>query len=428
MTTEPSLEALRRDGGWALPDNRWDLLDTMQPQTSPTVSVIVAHYEQPRELARTLLALDRQRYPRELVEIIVVDDGSAEQPVVPGHVTLVSQADDGFRVAAARNLAVSQAHGDVLVFLDADTSPEPDYLGEMVRLPALTWDAVTVGRRRHADLSAVDASAEIAEAGSTHELDEPRWLRDAYRDTGDLLASDHRSYRFIIGAVIACTRRFFDEVGGFDESFSRYGGEDWEWAYRAWARGAVLAHVPTAIAWHDGPDRAVRAPGALDAKNAEVVTLADLIPVPGSRGRALPTAKVDIVVTGPPFPASDGQTFVSRDSVMAELPSGEVAEGEWAHTGRYDRVRIAVHIEQPVRVAPGALAPAIEAIETGRYAEVVLRDDERMPLVRVTSMRARARQVRWGGEPLLPSLDLSSDGVTPLVGEVDVEAYVGGWG
>ena len=33
---------------------------------------------------------------------------------------------------------------------------------------------------------------------------------------------------------------FFGEVGGFDESFTEYGGEDWEWAHRAWQAGALL--------------------------------------------------------------------------------------------------------------------------------------------------------------------------------------------
>ena len=426
--TRADLEPMRRDGGWALPDNRWDLLDGLQPESDPTVSVVVVHYEQPGELARTLLALDRQRYPAGLVEIIVVDDGSAEPPAVPDHVRLLVQEDRGFRAGAARNLGAAAARNRVLVFLDADTAPEPDYLSRLVRLPALTWDAVAVGRRRHGDLASAPADADIATAGRAAELEEPRWLRDAYRQTGDLLRADLHSYRYLIGAVVACSRRFFDELGGFDESFTRYGGEDWEWAYRAWVRGAVLAHVPQAVAWHDGPDRAVREPQALEAKNAEVLALAQLVPIAGSRPRALPVAKADVVVTGPPSSATEGQAFVSRDSVLAELPSAETAESGWQARARYDRVRIEVVIEHPLRVSPGGLAAAVAAVESDRYAEVVVRSAGGTALLRFVSARASARQARWGGGPLLPTLELEDPGVVALDAEPDVEAYVAGWG
>ena len=420
-------ESLRRQGGWALPHNSWNLIADEQPHDLPTVSVIVAHYAQPRELARTLLALERQDYPRELVEIIVADDGSPQPPRVADHVRVIAQPDLGFRVAAARNRGVEAARNDVLVFLDADTAPEPAYLRRIVRLPALTWDAVTVGRRRHADLATVPATAPIAEAGPAHELVEPAWLREAYARTHDLLVADHRSYRYLIGAVVCCTRRFFDEVGGFDESFTRYGGEDWEWAYRAWLRGAVLAHVPEAVAWHDGPDQALRESEALGAKNAEVIVLSDLIPVPGSRPRAMAAAKADIVVTGPSGPATEGQTFVSRDSVLAELPSAELADERWQATGRFDRVRVRVELERPLRVARGGLDEAITAIESGRYASVIVRSPGGETLLRLCSTRAEVRQERWGGAPLLPDLDIVVAGVTALDPDVDLEGYLGGW-
>jgi len=421
--------------GRAVPGNRWDLLDGVCPEVAPTVSVVVAHYRQPEQLARLLHALGRQDFPADRVEIIVVDDGSPEPPVVPPGVRLLVQADAGFRLAAARNLGAAAARNEILVFLDADTTPEPEYLRQITRLPALAFDSVTVGRRKHADLATVPTTSSIEIAGPRHELEDPAWLVDAYRESRNLLDLNCRSYRYLIGAVLACSRRFFAETGGFDDSFDRYGGEDWEWGYRAWLLGAVIAHVPEAVAWHDGADRAGREPGALSVKNAETLRLIDLIPVPGSRGRGLPANRVDILVTGPGADATEAQAFVSVDSALAALPrqSATVATMGVAppippDPERFDRVRLEFVLERPVRIHPGALAPVLTAVESGDYQEVLVRGANGTLLIRALSRRETARQRRWGGDALLPTLELEAlPGITELVAEIDLEAYLGGW-
>jgi GT2 family glycosyltransferase len=421
--------------GRAVPGNRWDLLDGVTPDEAPTVSVIIAHYRQPEQLARLLHALGRQVFPADRVEIIVVDDGSPEPPVVPPGVRLLVQADEGFRLAAARNLGAAAARNEILVFLDADTSPEPDYLRRITRLPALAFDSVTVGRRKHADLATEPATSPIEIAGPRHELDDPSWLVDAYRQSRNLLDANCRSYRYLIGAVLACSRRFFAETGGFDDAFDQYGGEDWEWGYRAWLLGAVIAHVPDAVAWHDGADRAGREPGALSAKNAETLRLVDLIPVPGSRGRGLPAHRVDILVTGPGSDATQAQAFVSVDSALAALPRSSATPAVVdtlppiaPDPSRFDRVRLEFVLERPVRIGPDALAPVLTAVESGEYREVLVRDVEGVLLLRARSRREAARERRWGANALLPALELVDLlGVTELIAEIDLEAYLGGW-
>ena len=232
------------------------------------MSVIVVHFRQQAELDRTLAALHRQTHPADRTEIIVVDDGSPEPPTVPDTVRLLRQADEGFRLAAARQPRRVGSHRRVLCFLDADTTPEPDYLTRMALLPALAPQTVVAGRRRHAALAALPVNAPVEHACPANELPEPQWLFDAYRQTRDLLDADYRSYRYVIGAAFACSRWFFDRVGTFDERFRAYGGEDWEWVYRAWLGGAILAHDADAVAWHDGPDwrAARRRPGAAGAQ------------------------------------------------------------------------------------------------------------------------------------------------------------------
>jgi len=436
--------------GRPLPGNRWDLLEGVLPAVAPSVSVVVVHYDQQAELDRTLRALARQDHPADRTEVLVVDDGSPVPPRVPDGVRLLRQEDRGFRVAAARNLGAAAATHDVLVFLDADTAPEPGYLRAISRLPALAPDCVAVGRRRHADLAGAPVDAPVERVGPERELPEPAWLVDAYRRSRDLLDADDRSYRYVIGAVTACSRALFAEAGGFDEGFSSYGGEDWEWAYRAWLAGAVLAHVPEAVAWHDGPDWSGRDAASRAAKNAEALRLAHLVPVPGSRPRGLPSGRADVLVHPPGGDgASAAQRFVSLDSVLAALPGAVAAPDPGTEAGppdrpgaprpatarpgdaRYDRVRLDVLLDRPLRAepgtGPGAVAAAVERVAAEGLGELALLGADGAPLLQVVARRARAREGRWGRDDLFPRATAPADGLVPLTDEPDLEAYLGGW-
>jgi GT2 family glycosyltransferase len=404
--------------GRAVPGNRWDLLDGAVPQHPPSVTVVVPHYRQPAQLARTLRALQTQTYPAERMQIIVADDGSPEHPRIPAGVSLVRQADDGFRLAAVRNLGASLATGEILVFLDADTTPEPAFIAELTRLPSLAPDCVAVGRRGHADFTGMPMDAAVSQA---RRLPEPRWLADAYAASGNLLEADDRSYRFMIGALLACSREFFSEVGGFDESFTAYGGEDWEWAYRAWLRGALFAHVPSAVAWHDGPDASAR--GISDeTKEKEALRLAHLVPVPGSRPHGLPTEKIDVMVVPPPPPCSAAQRFMSLDAAVAALPGSAPWTEDWSRT---DRVRIRVELLQPVLLGE-ALRDAVERLERNGWGRATLHDGE-TDVARVVSTRAEARSTRWNRDDLFDAVRVDVTGVRTVGPRPDLERYLGGW-
>ncbi|MBC7724714.1 MAG: glycosyltransferase family 2 protein [Burkholderiaceae bacterium] len=452
------------DAGRTVPGNRWDLLDGLCADPPPLVSVIVVHYRQQSELDRTLASLARQTYPAHLIEVIVVDDGSPEPPTVPPGVRLLRQRDDGFRAAAARNAGAAVARGTVLCFLDADTSPEPGYIAALSRLPALAPDVVTIGRRLHADLDRADHTlpgVPVEIAGPQHPLPDPAWLREHYVATNNLLQADDRSYRYVIGAVLACSRALFAEVGGFDETFTTYGGEDWEWAYRAWLAGALLAHEPRAVGWHNGPDWSGRSAAGADrqrAKNLETARLAHLIPAPASRGRGLHFAHADVQVV---LAAADSPVggaapcgreldaaavLVCVDSVLEALPAAvvEVPDESFELLPRdrrviprsvgatsppvLDRVRIRVLLHGPVTVTAAGLGAAIERVTREELASLTLTDADGIALVTVVSARAAARIARWGDPSLFEARAEAAHWVEPVDGQPDLEAWFGGWG
>jgi len=109
------------------------LIDTTHSQangTLPLISVVVPVYNDTVRLKECLRALTNQTYPRELFEVIVVDNGSEER---------VSGISDEFPFArviyeskpssyAARNKGVAAARGDVIAFTDADCIPSSQWL------------------------------------------------------------------------------------------------------------------------------------------------------------------------------------------------------------------------------------------------------------------------------------------------------------
>jgi len=350
MTEAPPSPIRLSDGRVAVPGNRWDLLDEHAGR-QVRVAVVIPFYEQHAQLALTLAALEQQTYPHELLEVIIADDGSARapQPESSLAVSVVRQGRNGFRAAAVRNLGARVATAEVLCFLDADTHPEPDYVSRIVRLPSVLPDALVVGRRRHAELDGWTPDrwrAWHAGGPAPEVLPEPQWLREAYDRTRGLLDVDHRSYRYVISSVMCCSRALFTDIGGFDESFTRYGGEDWELAHRAVCSGAVLQHEPRAVAWHSGPDWAGRdVAERTAAKNHEALAVARLVTDPDARRHGLrydiPEVAVVVDVTGhtPGSLVATLACFLHLDvGIWLEGPSA----GQLRHELRDDDARISV--------------------------------------------------------------------------------------
>ncbi len=404
-----------RPGRWTVPDNRWDLLAGLEPPEPPAVSVVVPYFQAQPRLDLVLAALSVQAYPATRLEVVVADDGSATAPdlsAAAGLATrLVRQPDQGFRAAAARNLGAAAAGGEVLLFLDGDTVPEPDYVRRLARLPALAPDALVVGRRRHADLTGWDPERLVrwlAEDGpGPVELTEPEWLRAGYAASRDLLDADERSYRFVISAVCGLTRDLFTELGGFDPGFTGYGGEDWDLAHRAWVAGALLAHLPDAVAWHHGPDWADRNEGEPAAKNVETRRLATVLPDPVARGGGQWLPYPAIVVTvpdeGPDATLATARWAFRGDTdcgiwvtgptaadTVAQLADPRIRSGAVPDAVR-TRAQAVVDLTQPARLED--LSGLVEqALRLGPLAG---------PAGTVTAERARRRAARWA-----PALDL----------------------
>ena len=243
--------------------NEWHRVALPPPalfRPSAPVSVVIPYYEQPAELERTLAALEGQTWPRELFEVVIVDDGSEtplSAPASPLRVTVVHQEDRGFGLARARNAGVETAAHDILLFLDADMLPEAGWIGAHAKWHQTVGDALTIGSRAFVAADDIDAQTIRTRPGSLKELFADRPQDASFVDrhlarTRHLTARGDDQFRVLEGGNFGIRRQLFKAVGGFDETFTRWGGEDTEFGYRAQTIGGVLVPLAAAFAWHQG--------------------------------------------------------------------------------------------------------------------------------------------------------------------------------
>lgn len=207
----------------------------------PRLSVIVSTFDRPDALRWVLEGYGRSSY-RDF-EVIVADDGSSQQTAAlvaklardaPFALRHVWQPHQGFRLAAARNLAARVAQGEILVMTDGDCIPFEDTLephaercrsgqaqtGERCYLDENETQLVTASGL---NLAVIGARARRAGAGR---LWRQSWKNRFYSATG------LKPRPKLLTANAAVHRDDFERVNGFDERFVGWGYEDEDLARR----------------------------------------------------------------------------------------------------------------------------------------------------------------------------------------------------
>jgi cellulose synthase/poly-beta-1,6-N-acetylglucosamine synthase-like glycosyltransferase len=180
-----------------------------------------------------LQALIRQTIPRANYEIIVVDDGSTDGT---GRIaercgaTRVIRKPRGGYAAAARNLGIQAARGEITCFTDADCTPRPDWL---------------------AQITAPLANPQISGVKGVYTTKQrslvARFVQLEYEEKYALL-QHQQTVRFIDFYAAAFRRQVLLSNDGFDESFPN--SEDRELSFRLATRGYRMVFQPHAVVDH----------------------------------------------------------------------------------------------------------------------------------------------------------------------------------
>ena len=103
---------------------------------NPLVSIIIPTRNEAQDIARTLEACLKLAYRP--LEIIVVDDSEDETPkIVAAYagrgVRLIHRDENRNGCCGARNLGMQSASGEILLLLNADALPRPDFITQILR-------------------------------------------------------------------------------------------------------------------------------------------------------------------------------------------------------------------------------------------------------------------------------------------------------
>lgn len=215
-----------------------------------TVSVVVVNCNGGAETASCVRSLVASNPPPS--EIIVVDNGSTD-----GSAALIQGlgiTEIPLRIielatnrgpAEARNIGAERATGNVLAFLDNDTTAQPDWLGEALRIMgSLRADCIQCKLVLASDRTRLDSLGYlIGPFGFPRHL-----VRTGARDRLDL--DKPRQLFGVKSAGMVISRRAFVQAGAFDPAFFIY-GEETDLCWRVIRNGGSVVLAPRSIVFHN---------------------------------------------------------------------------------------------------------------------------------------------------------------------------------
>jgi mycofactocin system glycosyltransferase len=202
----------------------------------PYLSVIIPTKDRPADLVACLESVSAQDYPKEKLEIIVVDDGSKENigdrlRSFPCRF-IANPTSRG--ASCVRNRGAREARGKILAFLDNDCIASKAWLRELV--VCFQWRRVggvggfVDGHGRTAALSRYENTCSPLNLGN------------------HILFSGNHSRLYIPTCNFLVRKGVFDQLGGMQENLRV--GEDVDFCWRMQNENHYLLYVPAGVVKH----------------------------------------------------------------------------------------------------------------------------------------------------------------------------------
>ncbi|KPK00673.1 MAG: hypothetical protein AMK71_08060 [Nitrospira bacterium SG8_35_4] len=199
------------------------------------VTVIIPAKNEEACIGNCIESINRNEYPSERYEVIVVDNGSSDSTVsiAKSHGAEVA-IKPGVNVSALRNLGASMAKGSVLAFIDADCTVASDWLAEAEKY--FKRDDVVC-------------------FGSTPGIpDNPTWVQRTWA-LARLKKEEEVETAWLESMNMFVKKEFLQKIGGFNERLETC--EDVDISYRLSRYGRIISDT-NIRAVHHGEARDIR--------------------------------------------------------------------------------------------------------------------------------------------------------------------------
>jgi len=214
----------------------------------PFVSIIIVNYNGKHYLEECLSSLGGSDYPRDRIEVILVDnastDGSFEYVKKKFPNVRILQLNKNYGFCKPNNEGVKIAKGEYVVFLNNDTAVDKKWLSELVKGVLSDKDVVSCASKmlyyqRKEIINTAGGKITIIGGGF-------------YRGYGDKDGEKYNKFEYTgfgCGAGVLVKKVFFEKIGGFDEDY--YAAcEEHDLGWKSWLYGYKVLYVPTAVMYH----------------------------------------------------------------------------------------------------------------------------------------------------------------------------------
>lgn len=217
----------------------------------PMVSILIPAHNESIVIRKTVQAVLSFDYPRELYEIIVINDNSTDDSAAvlkeiqgknPDRKMIVINTDSvvgGKGKSNALNIGLSMASGTVIAVYDADNTPEPNALTLLVEnLMAEDKLGAVIGkfRTRNRNASLLTRFVNIETLAHQCMNQAGRWF--------------FFKLCTIPGTNFVVRRSVLDAIGGWD---TKALSEDTEVSFRIYRMGYQIKFMPLAVTWEQEP-------------------------------------------------------------------------------------------------------------------------------------------------------------------------------
>eukprot|EP00927_Polykrikos_kofoidii_P086096 TRINITY_DN9546_c1_g3_i2.p1 TRINITY_DN9546_c1_g3~~TRINITY_DN9546_c1_g3_i2.p1 ORF type:complete len:864 (-),score=120.04 TRINITY_DN9546_c1_g3_i2:153-2744(-) len=249
-----SFISLQSDAGDAYV-RQWD--EELAPATLETMSIVLPCAFEGNFAVKTVDAIWARTNTSRIKEIIVVDDGSTPplrgefpddyfsgRPNMPPIVLVRNEQTRG--LISAKKSGGDHAVGDIIVFLDCHISPREGWEEAMLHKMNAYNDHRTVVVPVITSLDP-DTWQEIDAAAT------PRGMGCYFTWNADftwLTLMPDNAVPIMSGGLLAMSRQWWQESGGYDSQMKAWGGENIDQSIRTWLCGGRIELVPNAFIAH----------------------------------------------------------------------------------------------------------------------------------------------------------------------------------